>query len=307
VVRRGWLLLAPAAWQTCRGGPVAGWSSGDDELVRGIAFILVPGLLAAMLAAGCSGGAGGAGGSLGSGGSGGGYLATEDSCYAFGVQAIQRHITVTTVPMACAGLSQAQINAAVGRAIREVVGSHRKAIARHLAYQDRAYLAHLISTVPAPEAAPTVAARAPAATRPSGDLPLGLAALGAWLVTAVAGSYLLAGWLITGEPRRGRAVRPRRIRAAGLTRGFIVGHFGLALVGLGIWIAFLGTGVAALAWVSVGVVILIAGLGMGVLAADLPEPGARAGRGMPVTVIAVHGALATTTILLVLLAAIGAG
>jgi hypothetical protein len=46
---------------------------------------------------------------------------------------------------------------------------------------------------------------------------------------------------------------------------------------------------------------------MGVLAADLPEPGARAGRGMPVTVIAVHGALATTTILLVLLAAIGTG
>jgi hypothetical protein len=80
----------------------------------------------------------------------------------------------------------------------------------------------------------------------------------------------------------------------------------MALVGLGIWIAFLGTGVAALAWVSVGVLILIAGLGMGVLAADLPEPGARAGRRMPVIVIGVHGALATTTILLVLLAAIGA-
>jgi hypothetical protein len=81
----------------------------------------------------------------------------------------------------------------------------------------------------------------------------------------------------------------------------------MALVGLGIWIAFLGTGVTALAWVSVGVLILIAGLGMGVLAADLPDPGARAGRGMPVIVIGVHGALATTTILLVLLAAIGAG
>jgi manganese efflux pump family protein len=272
--------------------------------VRGIVFILVPGLLAAMLAAGCAGGSRGAGGSSG-------YLATENSCYAFGVQAIQRHITVTTVPMACAGLSHAQINAAVSRAIREVAGSHRKAIARHLAYQDGTYLAHLIGTVPTPKAAPTVAARAPAATQPSGDLPLGLAALGAWLVTAGAGSYLLAGWLMTGDPRRGRAgrraFRPRRIRAAGLTRGFIVGHFGLALAGLGIWIAFLGTGVAALAWVSVGAVILIAGLGMGVLSADLPEPGTRAGRGLPVTVIAVHGAFATTTILLVLLAAIGAG
>ncbi|MGH3187158.1 MAG: hypothetical protein ACRDPY_03495 [Streptosporangiaceae bacterium] len=70
---------------------------------------------------------------------------------------------------------------------------------------------------------------------------------------------------------------------------------------------FLGTGVAALAWVSVGLVILIAGLGMGVLAADLPEPSAGRRGGLPVTVIALHGTLATTTILLVLLAAIGAG
>jgi hypothetical protein len=69
---------------------------------------------------------------------------------------------------------------------------------------------------------------------------------------------------------------------------------------------FLATQVPALAWVSVGAVILIAGLGMGVLAADLPEPRAQAGGGLPVTVIAVHGTLATTTILLVLLAAIGA-
>ena len=91
------------------------------------------------------------------------------------------------------------------------------------------------------------------------------------------------------------------------TKGFIIGHFGLALTGLCIWIGFLGTGVTALAWVAVGLVILIAGLGMGVLAADLPEPGAtRRGR-LPVTVIAVHGTLATATILLVLLAAVGAG
>jgi manganese efflux pump family protein len=277
--------------------------------VREIIGALVAGLLAAALAAGCSGGAGGAGGvgrsggAGGTGGSGGGYVATEDSCYAFGVQAIKRHVTVTTVPRACAGLSRAQVNAAVGRAIKDVVGPHPKAVARHLARRDQAYLAQLISTVPAPTAAPTVAAPAPAPERSSGDLPL--AALLAWLVTAAAGSYLLAGWLAVGGSRR--RLRAVRIRATGLTRGFVVGHFGLALTGLGIWIAFLGTGVTALAWVSVGLVILIAGLGMGVLAADLPEPGARRRGGLPVTVIAIHGALATTTILLVLLAALGAG
>ncbi len=232
-------------------------------------------------------------------------MATEDSCYAFGVQAIKRHVTVTTVPRACAGLSRAQVNAAVGRAIKDVVGPHPKAVARHLAHRDQAYLAHLISTVPTPTAAPTVAAPAPAPERSSGDLPL--AALGAWLVTAAAGSYLLAGWLAVTGRRRARRLRTLRVRATGLTRGFVVGHFGLALTGLGIWIAFLGTGVTALAWVSVGLVILIAGLGMGVLAADLPEPGARRRGGLPVTVIAIHGALATTTILLVLLAALGAG
>jgi hypothetical protein len=276
--------------------------------VREIIGALVAGLLAAALAAGCSGGSGGAGGvggSGGAGGSGGGYVATEDSCYAFGVQAIKRHVTVTTVPRACAGLSRAQVNAAVGRAIKDVVGPHPKAVARHLAHRDQAYLAQLISTVPAPTAAPTVAAPAPAAARSSGDLPL--AALGAWLVTAAAGSYLLAGWLAVTGRRRARRLRTLQVRATGLTRGFVVGHFGLALTGLGIWIAFLGTGVAALAWVSVGLVILIAGLGMGVLAADLPEPGARRRGGLPVTVIAIHGALATTTILLVLLAALGAG
>jgi manganese efflux pump family protein len=287
--------------------------------VREIIGALVAGLLAAALAAGCSGGAGGAGGvgrsgaaggaggSGGSGGSGGGYVAAEDSCYAFGVQAIKRHVTVTTVPRACAGLSRAQVNAAVGRAIKDVVGPHPKAVARHLAHRDQAYLAQLISTVPAPAAAPTVAAPAPAPARSSGNLPLALAALGAWLVTAAAGSYLLAGWLAVTGRRRARRLRTLQVRATGLTRGFVVGHFGLALTGLGIWIAFLGTGVAALAWVSVGLVILIAGLGMGVLAADLPEPGARRRGGLPVTVIAIHGALATTTILLVLLAALGAG
>ncbi len=91
---------------------------------------------------------------------------------------------------------------------------------------------------------------------------------------------------------------------------FTFSHFGLALAGLGTWIAFVATGLPVLAWVALGLVVPIAGLGMGVLAARLPEPArtsvAARRAPSPVIVIAAHGMLATLTILLVLLATIGA-
>jgi hypothetical protein len=137
----------------------------------------------------------------------------------------------------------------------------------------------------------------------------------------------------------------------------IIGHFTLALTGLGIWIAFLATGAAALAWAAVAVVLSVAGLGMATLAGGLPEQsqpdasppeprrpsdgllepqpatiansvsaGAATGAtsrtvgpaqartaaivvpaGKPLARIALHGVLASATILLVVLAAIGAG
>ena len=43
---------------------------------------------------------------------------TVAACYAFAVQALDRHETVTSVPPACAGLSHGEINQAVDRAIR---------------------------------------------------------------------------------------------------------------------------------------------------------------------------------------------
>ena len=259
--------------------------------MRGIIKGAAPaGLLAAVLAAGCSGGAPAP------------YQATADTCYAFGVQALQRHITVTTVPRACAGLSYAQVNLAVARAIREVVGPQRKVVARRLAYQESAYLGHLIRTVPPPGPVPLAAAPA----RQSASLPLGLMALAAWIGTAAAGSYLLAGWLAHGGLHR-------RSLVTGVPPVTIVSHFTLAVAGLGTWIAFVATDVAALAWIAVGVIVLVAGLGMATLVAALPEPAAPAAPAaparirLPVTVIAIHGVLATATILLVVLAAIDAG
>jgi hypothetical protein len=195
---------------------------------------------------------------------------------------------------------------AVTRAVKAAVGPAPKAIARHLAVQDSAYLARMLRTIQPPKPAPPGATP----TRPSGGVPLGLAALIAWIVTAAAGSYLLAGWLTAGGLRRRRPT-------AGLVPVTVLSHFGFAVAGLGLWIAFVITGTRVLAWVGVGLIVLIAGLGMGALSAALPEPGRngvqpQADRrsskaGTPVAVIAVHGMLATATILLVLLAAIGAG
>jgi hypothetical protein len=264
-------------------------------------------MLAVMLAAACSAAPAGP------------DRPTADTCYAFAVRAIQRHATVTAVPGACAGLSHEQVNQAAARAIRDLTAGQPKAVARRLARQDGAYLADMVSSVPAFRP-PAPAAPATAPAQPGAALPLGLAALAAWVLTAAAGTYLLAGWLADrlrgpwlADGRRGGRLRrsggrPRGGRTAGSATGFIVGHFGLALTGLLLWIAFVVTGLAALAWIAVVLVVIIASLGMAVLAAALPEPSrdtsAAGQQRVPVTVIAIHGMLATLTILLVVLAAL---
>src|SRR3974390_2840825 len=132
---------------------------------------LPAGLLAAMLAAGCSAGPPAP------------YRGTASTCYAFSVAALQRHVAVTTGPRACAGLSHEQIDLAVTRAVRDVAGPHRKAIARRLAHRELAYVGYLIQAVPVPAPARPPAGPAP----PPSAAPLRLAALAAWIVTALAG------------------------------------------------------------------------------------------------------------------------
>jgi manganese efflux pump family protein len=270
--------------------------------------------------------------------------ATTTTCFNYGVQALKHHITVTSIPAACAGLSRTDTNVAVGRAIRENTRGLHKVEARRVANRDSHYLAALVLPVaparPASPGAPTGASQTLEPGR--------LAALAAWFVTAIAGAYLFAGLRTPGR---------RRMPAP-----IAVGHGGLAVAGLVIWIAYLLTGTAALSWVAVGLTFVIAGLGMATLLAgmpdtgDVPSPapspaaladqaagppsdqpaGAPAGAGVaapprrtqaptttspvasaaasikkttraPAFVIALHGALATATILLVLLAAVGAG
>jgi len=247
--------------------------------------------------------------------------ATTESCFAFGVQALRRHEIVTRLPAACAGLSREQVNAAVGRALRDVVGPLAKAPFRRRALADSRYLAGLVQSVPAARLSAHRAAPGPAATRQSANLaaslPARLAALVSWMPTAAAGLYLLAGWLT--RTRSGQV----RFRVAGPPPAVIGGHAGLGLAGLGIWIGFMATTEPALAWIAVGTTSLVAGLGMATLLTGLPDPQrsgplpantastvtasvrTRAAR-PPVLVIALHGVLATVTILVVLLAAIGA-
>ena len=269
---------------------------------------LLTAVLAAVLAAGCSAGPAAP------------FEATVQSCYAFAVQALQRHVTVTTTPRACAGLSREQIDQAVSRAVHEAAGLGPKAVARRRAAQDSRYLAYLIRNVPPASAAPGPAPLTAAPAGHSTGAALRLAALAAWIATAAAGSYLLAGWLTHG------GLRGRRPRHAGMPPVIVVSHAAVAVAGLGIWLAFVASDVSVLAWIASGLILPAAGLGMATLVAGLPGSAASAGPAspdppqpartsvtgsaprvrMPVIVIALHGVLATATILLVLLAAIGA-
>ena len=254
--------------------------------------------------------------------------ASANLCYNFGVHALQQHVTVTSTPAPCAGLSQEQVNESVSRAIRTAARGLAKAAARDLAARDSGYLGALVRPVAAGR--PASAAVAPA-TRASA-VAARLAALAAWIVTASAGGYLLAGLLGSARPWRWR---PDAVTAS---------HAGMALTGLAVWIAYLVTVAPALSWIALGITFVIAGLGMATLLSgpsdpdDLPGPreslgpavvlpdpaglteagvtaparataprvASRASRA-PAFVIAAHGVLATVTILLVLLAAIAGG
>ncbi len=224
--------------------------------------------------------------------------ATTSTCFAFGVRAIEQRLTVTRLPRACAGLSHEQVNVALARAVRAAVGPHPKAAARQAAERESRYLGHLFTTVPPPPPEPvTIGSPQQSASRA-----LQFGALGAWLAAAAAGSYLLTRWVAAA--RRG----PRQ---RGRPPAVLIAHAGLAITGLGIWAAFLAAGTIALAWLATGVILVIAGLGMASLVTGLPESQAGpAGSARPtgqVLVVVLHGALATVAILLVLLAAVGAG
>jgi O-antigen/teichoic acid export membrane protein len=139
------------------------------------------------------------------------------------------------------------------------------------------------------------------------------AALITWVLTAGGGFVLLAIWLSRGGMRQqgegGNRIRPP----------LIMTHFLLAAAGLVLWIIYLVDDKTTLAWIAFGVLAVVALLGFTMFAIWLqrrPRRGALAEAAtadtpaeqhFPVTVVGLHGLLAATTLVLVLLTAIGVG
>jgi hypothetical protein len=136
------------------------------------------------------------------------------------------------------------------------------------------------------------------------------AALISWIVTAGGGFVLLALWLRHGGMRQregGRQIRPP----------LILGHFGLAATGLVLWILYVATDSDALAWIAFATLVVVAALGWTMFAiwfqrrqarataAPASTPGVPAEQHFPVPIVALHGLLAVTTVVLVFLAAVG--
>ncbi len=137
---------------------------------------------------------------------------------------------------------------------------------------------------------------------------MNIAALVTWLITALGGFYMLGIWIARGGVRR-QSTGGSRLPAPA-----VFGHFLLAAAGLVVWIVYLVADRAALAWTAFVLLVPVALLGFVMLARWLPvrraageTADAPAERHFPVPVVVAHGLFAVATVVLVLLAALGAG
>jgi hypothetical protein len=96
---------------------------------------------------------------------------------------------------------------------------------------------------------------------------LGILTLISWLCTVSLGAYMLATVVGRDGLRRQRTVRD------GLPPGVLISHFSLALTALLIWVGYLATGWAALAWSAVGLLTPAFGLGICTVTLWTPYPG----------------------------------
>jgi hypothetical protein len=244
------------------------------------------------------------------------------ACVAYARAAIERHQVAPARPAACRGLSRAEVSQAASAAIRMTETRGSKLVLRREALAAAQWVRAMFAG-PVPATGP-VASPAPAgqsASSQAGGRGLGgvselaakAGALLAWLATAASGGFVLARWLLAGGS-------PLRRTPTAAPPAVILGHVGAGALGLVLWVSFMLSGWVPLAWTALAVLAPVAGLGMGVLLLGLPGPprprtgtravGARAaGRRarIPVLAIAAHGMFALTTLLLVLMATIGAG
>jgi len=130
---------------------------------------------------------------------------------------------------------------------------------------------------------------------------LAVAATVAWVLSVVAGAYLMVSWLAAGG-LRGQPTKVTRFPSV-----VVVGHPVAALAGLAIWVGFLATARDAYAWSAFGMLAVVALLGFVLFTRWLVGQGGRHARGaeqeFPSVAVLVHGVVAVATFILVFLAA----
>ncbi len=147
---------------------------------------------------------------------------------------------------------------------------------------------------------------------------MSFAALITWSAAVLAGLYMLTVWLIENDVS-GRDTAPSQLPVP-----VVFSHLLLAVTGLVVWVAYLIFDRETLAWAAFGLLSVVALLGVTMFARWIPvyrEPAppvrlpqapegtlAVAAEGnFPVAVVAAHGLLAVSTLVLVLLTALGTG
>lgn len=250
--------------------------------------------------------------------------ASVESCVRSSISALEHHVTVTSLPAACRGLTQARLNAAADAAAEVMTGTMRgKRLMRARMRELSPLLPHLVPALLAQRRQPL---STPVAGQASGPSP-GLAALVAWLITVGLGFTMMARWIARGGLHRGHTGK------AGSPMSMNLAHLSLAMAGLVTWILYLVTGLASLAWIACALLLPVAGLGMSLLILRLPgrslaaaavsaaqavpiaagaasapaSPDPPSARHPPALLVAAHVAFAMATILYTLLAAVGSG
>jgi hypothetical protein len=129
---------------------------------------------------------------------------------------------------------------------------------------------------------------------------MAVTALITWLITAVGGFVMLGRWIGRGGHRPGGGSR--------LSPPMVFTHFVLAAAGLVVWIIYLVIDSDPLTWVAFVLLLPTALLGFTMFARWLGSRQTSAPEsGFPIAVVLGHGLFAATTLVLVLLTALGIG
>jgi manganese efflux pump family protein len=142
---------------------------------------------------------------------------------------------------------------------------------------------------------------------------MAIAALVTWLVTAGFGFFMLMRWVRRGGLRRGRDA------ATHFPPALVFTHFGLAAGGLVAWVLYVVTDSSVLAWAAFADLALVAALGgflvrrwtldgrAAMAAGGSSPPVELAEQHIPRPPVVLHGVFAVSTVVLVLLSALGVG